>query len=64
MSCCRAPHRIVLSLTTLFLTLVTMASAEQPVMQWVVAFNSQNSLPANVDKIVASAAEKSQFTFR
>jgi subtilisin family serine protease len=47
---------MVLSLTTLFLTLVTMASAQQPVtQQWVVAFNSQNSLPANVDKIVASA---------
>ena len=56
MSCCRAPHRMLLSLTTLFLTLVTIASAQQPVTrQWVVAFNSQNSVPANVDKIVASA---------
>src|SRR5437868_5632343 len=47
-----ASRKLVLFVTVSFLTLVATASAQQ---HWVVAFHQQNSLPANVDKIVAAA---------
>ena len=55
MSFCSAPRKLSLCFT-ISLGLVITASAQQSsTRQWVVAFNQQNSLPANADKIVAAA---------